>query len=77
MSSPTSPAEHEAARAVRLVEELGTTIDHLASLGCIVSLDISFNAGSESVTLHRLNGEFDLEVGLYHSLTNNTGANNP
>ena len=64
-----------AQEAVALTKQLGDIIEQLTNHGCIVSLEIWFNEGSESMTLHRLNGEFNLEIGRYQSLTETTDPN--
>lgn len=52
-----------AAQAHSLIGQLGDAIEALVTReGCSVSLDVYFNEGSESMTLHQLNGEFLLRV---------------
>ena len=67
-SVTSSEAREQAARAVALTRELGDVLEQLACLGCIVSLEVWHNDGAESILLHRLNGEFELEVGCYHRI---------
>ena len=59
-------------KAMELANQLGDTIESLTNLGCIVTAEVYFNDGSESITLHRLNGELELEIGMYQSLTRST-----
>lgn len=76
MTQPDIKQQVYADKAVELINELGETIEKLNDLGCIVSLEIWFNDGSESMNLHKLNGEFGLEVGVYASLTQDETSRN-
>lgn len=43
-------------------------IETAAANDMIVELEVWFNDGSESVTLHRLNGELEVTVGVFEEL---------
>ncbi len=46
----------------RLSRELGDAIEAAVLSGLSVSLEVSFNEGSESLALHQLNGEIEPTV---------------
>lgn len=56
-------------KAVELTSQLSETIEQLTERGCIVSMEVWFNGGGESMALPRLNGEMNLQAGVYVSLT--------
>ena len=68
MTQPDIKQQVYADKAVELAKQLGDCIEKLDDLGCIVSLNVTFNEGSESMTLPRCNGELAIEVGVYRSL---------
>lgn len=56
-------------KACEQLKAFGDTIEKLNESGCSVSLEAYYNGGSEGVKLNDLNGEFNLSVGMYQSLT--------
>jgi len=70
MSKGNQMIEQEIAdRIVILTEQLGHEIAKANAKGLTVSLETWFSDGSGSIQLNRLNGEFNVEVGSYKSLT--------
>lgn len=58
-----SEARKISVELVGLLKAMGDKVERLVEhLDCEVSLTVYFNEGSESMKLHQINGEFDLEV---------------